>query len=620
MKTFADIVIKGNAAGAPLVADWPQMRGALYILGHAAGGLDQVHISDFELRFPEDFEALDQATQEALPNEGVYRFARKQVCRLLSVLGEVDDPWEHLRMLIRRAGRDEIENGWYSLRRAAIDAGLAPSDICTCWVWSLEAEAAGGIRRQTLRRGVAVFNELFRIPSVQESLLLPSAPIGPPPIYDRRGRRIFELPPTLSRYQANTAKPQNCLQQVWQAIRVSGIANQSDDPTADDLLSPDTWELIKRFPEKITGFRASTWNQYLLRTRKVLLPYATIPIQEHLPARFEAMIVQHAERRPIETLWRLVCARNLTDAEPDDLIQLTTWRELWSKVPHNIAPLSWRRYEARARRVLVLHATHRSDPYRVVVRAWRDLGRKEKASLAPIRKLAEIALLRPLDITTDWVASHDLEPDQETQIINTLRQVFFAASVQPDKTPEPDPVIENWKILRAEAQARGFSTVGLNKVATQAIEDGMIPQNLTPAWAAATAARMSTSTRAKFAHTLRKLDDLKRIPDMSELLYAEPISVLPDARKKGKIDPPKAILRELDILHEAYDRAPSTCRDGRALVRKFWTVAVTNGVEANTLERLLQADPVKSELDPASQKKADRLLKDLHGMKCIPAT
>ena len=280
MKTLADIIAQGNAtstAGAPLVSNWPQMRGAIYMIGHISGGLDQVHLSDFEIRFPDDFEALDAATQAALPSKETYDLARLQVSRMLAVLGEIDDPWERLRMLIRRAGRrHDIENAWYTLRRAALDADLAPSDICKDWVWSLEEEAVGGTRRQSLRRGVAVFNELFDIPDVVESGLLPPCPIGAPPKYNRQGRRVYQLPPTLDRYQAFSAKTSGGLQQVWQAICVSGAFDLPEDPSANDLLASNTWDLIAQLPQSITGVRESSWQQYLLRTRRLLLPHATI--------------------------------------------------------------------------------------------------------------------------------------------------------------------------------------------------------------------------------------------------------------------------------------------------------------------------------------------------------
>ncbi len=534
---------------------------------------------------------------------------------MLAVVEEVDLPWEQLRMLIRRAARGDIENGLYSLRRAALDAGLAPSDIRTEWVWSLEAEAAGGIPRQSLRRGVAVLNSLFDIPDVLEAGLLPPNPIGPPPAYDRQGRRIYPLPPTLARYQASEAKAQAGLQHVWQAVCASGAFNLPEDPEANDLLTSSTWDLIARLPQPITGVLESSWNQYLRRTRRVLLPYATIPVPERLPEKLEAMITQHADRWPIETLWRLMCSRNMTNAEPDDLLHLETWRDLWREVPQNTTTSSWRRYEGRARNILKQQASHLHDPYRVVVRAWVDLPKGAKVALDPIRKQAESTLLRPLDLTPEWVAAQDLDPAQAAQVTDALREVFFTAAVQLQTTVEPDPAAVAWIALRTAVRAQGVSTIGLNKVAARATDDDLPPTNLTPAWAAATAARMDYRERAKFADALRKIDSLLYIPALVSLLYVEPISALPDARKNGRIDPPKEMLCELENLHDAYDRADSTRRAGRALLRKLWTSAVAHGVKARTLAELLRAEPILTELDCATQNSAKSLLQNLHGLE-----
>ena len=356
MKTFSDIIETGNAAeaaGAPLVSNWTQIRGAIHMLGSAAGGLAQVHISDFESRFPEDFNSLDPAIRNALPSGGHYTWIRGQVSRVLAVLGELDNPWEHLRMLIRRAKRGDLENRWYSLRRAALDAGLAPSEIRTDWVWSLDAEADGGLPRQSLRQAASALNKLFDIPDIVAAGLLPPDPIGPPPVYDRQGRRISQLPPTLARYQASVTNTQGRLQQVWQAMCKSGAVNLPEDPSANDLLAPDTWELIARLPQTITGVVEESWTKYLLSTRRVLLPYATIPVPDRLPERFEAMIAQAVDRSAIKAMWRLMCSRNMTNAKPDDLLHPATWRELWREVPQNIAASSWRQYEWRARKILL---------------------------------------------------------------------------------------------------------------------------------------------------------------------------------------------------------------------------------------------------------------------------
>ncbi len=162
--------------------------GALCMLGHVGGGLDRVRIADFEVRFPSDFNSLDLTTHAALPSDWAYDKARYHVSRLLAFLGELDDPWERLRMMIRRAGlREEVELRWGGLKTPAAESGLVPVDICTEWVWQLSAEREGGFQRQRLRRAAVLFNKLFDIPEIAESGLLPTNRIGLPPVYHRQG-------------------------------------------------------------------------------------------------------------------------------------------------------------------------------------------------------------------------------------------------------------------------------------------------------------------------------------------------------------------------------------------------------------------------------------------------
>jgi hypothetical protein len=613
MDTFADIIAQGNAAnetGAPFVSNWPQMRGAICMLGRAGGGLDRMRISDFKVRFPTDFQALDPATQAALPGEKVYYASRYQVSRMLAALGEIDDPWEQLRMLIRREGRaHDIENAWYSLRSLALDAGLAPSDIRTHWVWSLEAETVGGARRQSLRRSVTAFNKLFYIEAIADSGLLPPSPIGPPPAYDRQGRRVYQLPPTLARHHVSA--PQ--LQQVWQAICVSGaFVDLPDDPSANDLLTPGTWRRIKQLPQSITGVRESSWSQYLQCTRRVLLPHATIPVPEHLPRRLEVMIESERDHVSIAKLWGLMYAQDLTDAEPDELLQLATWREMWRKVPQQTAASSWRQCEARARTLVVRHATHMGDPYRVVTRTWADLPKHLKTALDPIRKHAERALLRPLDLTPEWVAARDLDPSQEAQVTDALREVFFAAA-QIQRTAERDPVTVAWEALRAAVRSQDYSPRKLSAVIRPATRDGVLPSDITREWALNTAKTMTRARRAKYAAALRDLDRWRDNPALAPLLPAEAIGSLPDARKGGKREPPKEMLQEVANLHDAYERAASTRNEGRAVLRKLWTAAVASGVEARNMRSLLSAADTL-DIDARTRRKAGRLLHDLDGL------
>ncbi|MEY8838974.1 hypothetical protein AB9K41_08085, partial [Cribrihabitans sp. XS_ASV171] len=93
-----------------------------------------------------------------------------------------------------------------------------------------------------------------------------------------------------------------------------------------------------------------------------------------------------------------------------------------------------------------------------------------------------------------------------------------------------------------------------------------------------------------------------------------PISALPDARKRGKMEPPDSFLQELENVHETYARAASTRRQGCAVLRKVWTAATAAGVKPRILDDLLAAEPNLPGLDPLTRKRAARLLLDLRGV------
>jgi hypothetical protein len=319
MNTLADIIDLGNAealAGKPLVYNWPQTRGALLMFGKASGGLDKFKIEALGDWLPEHFDALDPVTQDLLPNAWCYSRIRELIWKLLAVTGKVEDPWEQLRIMIRNAGRHDIELLWSGLKTPAVEAGLRPSQIHSDWVWSLDAEQGvltdtqlqdrkareakhgapdvGLARsvRQRLRRSVALFDELFEITEIAASGVLPTQPIGPPPTYDRMGRRKISLPEKLADCQAR--RPDQGLQglpQVWQAICASGIFELSEDPSPDDLLSPDTWDRIMSLPNCVTGYTASTWHVYLARTRATLRSHCSLP---------PANAGRQAENRPLD--------------------------------------------------------------------------------------------------------------------------------------------------------------------------------------------------------------------------------------------------------------------------------------------------------------------------------
>lgn len=639
METLKDIIALGNAAanaGEPLVNNWPQVRGALLMLGRAAGGPDKVQTSTFHIQFPASFDALSTDQQSLIPNRHVYRTARAQVSLLFWPSGEIEDPWEHLRTLIRRSGREEIERGLPGLSEPAKAAGMNPADIRTNWVWSLDAERGvlsddqlqrraererkkqpkaklSSSVRQRLRRGVTVFNELFDLPEVAKSGLLPPDPIGPPPDYDRQGRQIYSLPPTLARYQAAAIQgPKSGLQQVWQAICVSGSFGMPKDPVADDLLIKNTWRLITQLPESITGVSDTTWHQYVSRVRRVLLPHVTLPVPEHLPAWLKDMIDSRKERLPLQALWRLMCERDMVDATPDDLLHLATWRELWGDIPSGVKRRTWATYEGKSRKLMVSCSDAGVDPYRVVTRVWTELSKEAKAALDPIRRTAERALMRPLDLTSEWVSAQGLEPAQQAQVTDALREVFFMSALVCRPIPVSDPAEVAWSALRAAMKAQGIRTMGLADISGPAIDDGKAPNDLSLDWGIDAATKMVLHKRTKFSMQLHKLDSLLSIPDLATMLYAEPIGPLPDLARGRKNEPPVQIIRQTDAVTATHKRRPSTCREARATVRKVWKEATRVGANAeiNTLGELLLAAGAL-DLDQRTRRKAARLQEDL---------
>ncbi|MEY8841325.1 hypothetical protein AB9K41_20040, partial [Cribrihabitans sp. XS_ASV171] len=167
---------------------------------------------------------------------------------------------------------------------------------------------------------------------------------------------------------------------------------------------------------------------------------------------------------------------------------------------------------------MVKHAVHESDPYRLVTGVWAGLSQAEKAELAPIRKPAERALLRPLDLTPGWVAAQGLEAAQEAQVNRALQQIFFAAA-RIRIAVDPDPICLAWNALRMAIRTEGISTTGLNKIAARATDCGLALQDLTLEWSRATAGRMNHVKRAKFSGVLRKLDGLLSNESLAPLLY-----------------------------------------------------------------------------------------------------
>jgi hypothetical protein len=141
-----------------------------------------------------------------------------------------------------------------------------------------------------------------------------------------------------------------------------------------------------------------------------------------------------------------------------------------------------------------------------------------------------------------------LATDQAAQVTNALRESFFYAAQVRRPAPLPNPSEVAWEALRSAIRAQGISTIGLAKVSSLAIDNCMAPSDLTLDWTSKAAAQMDTPKRTAFAIQLRKLDNLLGTPDLATMLYAEPISALPDLRKHGKIEPPADIIAAVDDI------------------------------------------------------------------------
>lgn len=101
MQTLSDILIIGDQAedaGTPLVKNWPQVRGSLSLLDRVIG-LEKVPVTNFSTMFPINFDELPSKLQRAFPSRRVYKIVQREIPRLLSVVGHVEDGWEALRVL-----------------------------------------------------------------------------------------------------------------------------------------------------------------------------------------------------------------------------------------------------------------------------------------------------------------------------------------------------------------------------------------------------------------------------------------------------------------------------------------------------------------------------------------
>lgn len=634
MQTLSDILILGNQAedaGTPLVKNWPQVRGSLSLLDRVIG-LEKVPVTNFSTMFPVRFDELRDELQRAFPSRRVYKIVQREIPRLLSVVGHVEDGWEALRVLTRNANREDIERRLWALTAPARAAGLSPSDVRRRWVWSLAAEcdinyfrnvfrdaasaqdllrgasrktlrqvvtakklhAHAHQRRQTLRSGVVGFDELFEIDEIVASGLLPLERIGAPPIYDRRGRIRVVLPSKLAQIHATAPKSQPTnLQELWQAIVAAKIFDDGDDPSADDLLVCSIWAKINALAASVLGIAPKTWVIYLARARAVLLKHATHPVvnPHQMPPHLEAMISTQREKWALSALWHRITSSKLEGIEqvsPKDLLEIEIWRLLWHPRTDDLSSHSLRQYEMIARNVLVRHTSIENDPLRRVKQSWSNLPTAFDAVLAPIRKAAEKALLRPEEVTPGWLIEMGF---QET----TLATLWAARdsrdqALEPASTPvEPDPVAVAWQYLRVAARARGIDTSRLGTIATPAIRDGKCPRTIDRSWACEVSASLPRQKNAKFRMELRGFDEMYADPTLLPMLGTGPIGDLPDQRRKGNLELPEKLSRDLETFGIAVGHCANTRRGCRSLMCDLYTRAIEQRIPAQveTLRDLL---------------------------------
>lgn len=618
MKTFFDIVSLGEqsaADGRPIVSNWPQVRAHLHLFGHVCGGLDQCLITGFKDRFPGDFHGLDPAEQESFPSLVTYQAAHREISRLLATLGYEDDPWEALRVMIRQAGRDDIDRNLPGLKTPALKAGLSPAEIRSDWVWSLDAEKGivteeqlqqrkerearlgkapnqdlSTSVRQRLRQSVAKFNELFDIEAIAQSGLLPPNPISDPPVYDSAGRRKVVLPPKLDVENADMGT-----YPIWRAICAAGGLGLPDDPSPDDLLEPEMWGKITELPPSRIKLKPTSWQQYLIRARRQLLSAAeNLPADPNaLPARFEKMVQEKEDRWHFNLLWRQIRAADIPgieEAGAAELLELDVWRALWCAPPDDMSYTTFKAFMRRARKTLLQHAPGQTDPIRVVARAWADLPDQPKAALTPIRNAAEAAFLRPEDVSAKWVNDLALDEQVKKTVCEALDGLTDAirAAQEEALAAAPAPERQVWKDFREIARSRGFETQHLGAIVKPAVEAGMTPAKLNRDWILQMSADLPHRRRALVGMALRDLDAMLHDPQLAPLLYKAPLGPLPDARSPGMVDLPESLVAALTNIHDALDSADSTRREARAAVRKIATAAVKQGMDISNLYELLK--------------------------------
>lgn len=630
MLKLSDILKTGDEAaanGTPLISNWPQIRASLHLIDRCVG-LKKLPVTDFKELVPEDFWSLDRSVRDAFPHAKSYEIARREVSRLLAVLGHIDDPWEALRVLIRNSERDDLEPLLWPLVSASRAESVAPKGISDQWVWSLSAETeidqirsiyrqgrrhehllrtapfatrrkavaarravrSAKVRRQVLRRAVVAFDALFDLPEIAGSGLLPEARVGMPPRYDRRGRRRLPLPAELRSIAmaAPRGRPTH-LQEIWQAIQAVGGLGLPDDPTADDLLANGTWQDVRAISPSVLDVGPTSWAIYHRAARAALQPHVSrspYMANETLPQWLIQLVETQGDRQAVAALWRrtLLCAPERADGlSAGCLLRSEFWRDLWHPDLDTLSSASLRQYESRSRKLLRRAAPEQADPFVSVREAWKGLSAPHLSDLEPVRRLAERALLRPGEVSGEWL----IEKGFQDQALWLDR---LQAAVAVDTEDSVRPTKAAWRALRRDASRHGIATRGLGPVEHRAIDEDLAPWDLDTAWTAEISSSLSRPANAKFRAALRILDSVRRLPTLADQLPAQPVTAIPDRRRKGNRALPENLAKELETLANVARYAENTRRANRTLVRELYTRATEQRLagENTTLRVLLE--------------------------------
>ena len=454
METLMDILRAGDeadAAGAPFVKNWRQARTGLQLLG-LARPLETALVSDFDKLFVNKFEDMDAVFRNRLPSKRSYLIALREVRHILASQGYASDPWEALRALILSNAafdmRLELLNG---LKGPARRVGLAPVDITPQWVWSYDQALGVGNQRVVLRRGVVFFNRLFDYPEIVAVGLLPSSPLGTPPVYDSRGHAKRPLPAALKHVYAKAHE----MMPLWQIISVQGQIGLPDNPTPDDLVK--VWPKICQVDPNPYGLKPNSFRLYLQRVFKALTLHAS-PIEDpdQMPGWLMDLATKSSKCRAeaLRGLWRKILSgddpylRNMSAAE---LLSFDTWRRIWNTAPLHYTSNTERQFESNARKALVGMDERFSDPKVQFRQMWQPFARLQlrKEIFQTIYKAASRVYMRPSEACADWL----MQAAEGALDLNDAKALAKALHGHPPikaEKPKASSVEIDWCAFRAD--------------------------------------------------------------------------------------------------------------------------------------------------------------------------